>query len=660
MRHRRDVFYRLISLVALASPLVLRAQFQAPTDEELKMTSDPKAPGAAAIYLYREETTDDDLHFHTYYARIKVLAEKGKDLATVQIPYERGESKVKHIEGRTIHSDGTVIPLTVKPEDLVDIKTKHLQVNSIIFTLPSVEVGSILEYRLEVLYNEESAVSPTWHLQQPYFVRKEHFMFHPALQGTYFIRNDRGQILSQLMWAIIGPIDRLAVRSEKNHYTVDLTDVPPIHDDDWMPPMNAINWRVAFYYTYARSSADYWSVEGKWLAFGINAYVSLTDKLKKAAAEIVAPGDTDEVKARKLYAAVMKLDNTNFSRMKSEVERKKEKLKEIVTLDDVWAQQTGTGSQIALLYTALARAAGLKAWPARIVNRNDAVFDVNNLNTGQLDDYVVRIVIDGKDIWVDPVEKMCPFGELYWPHGLAGGLRENENGADVGYTPAANYTQNIDSRTADLTIDAQGNVKGIARISFAGSNATYWRQLALTDGDDAVKKDFMDSLRRDFPEGIEAELDHFLSLDDPERNLMAVVNISGQMGTATGKRFLLPGLFFQSRSRHPFVAQEKRETPIDVHYPNLEDSDVTYHLPVGYTVESAPETSDVKWQGHAALRIKSMTNDLGTLEVTRVFARNFTLLAPDAYNDLHDFYLKLAAADQQQIVLARTAAPKGN
>ena len=27
------------------------------------MTAEPKAPGAAAIYLYREETTDDNLHF---------------------------------------------------------------------------------------------------------------------------------------------------------------------------------------------------------------------------------------------------------------------------------------------------------------------------------------------------------------------------------------------------------------------------------------------------------------------------------------------------------------------------------------------------------------------------------------------------------------------
>ena len=42
------------------------AQFQAPTDEELKMTADPKAPGAAAVYLNIEEIANDPLHYQSY------------------------------------------------------------------------------------------------------------------------------------------------------------------------------------------------------------------------------------------------------------------------------------------------------------------------------------------------------------------------------------------------------------------------------------------------------------------------------------------------------------------------------------------------------------------------------------------------------------------
>jgi hypothetical protein len=40
-------------------------------------------------------------------------------LATISVPYVPGADKVTKIEGRTIHPDGTVIPLTVKPDDLL-------------------------------------------------------------------------------------------------------------------------------------------------------------------------------------------------------------------------------------------------------------------------------------------------------------------------------------------------------------------------------------------------------------------------------------------------------------------------------------------------------------------------------------------------------------
>jgi hypothetical protein len=48
--------------------------------------------------------------------------------------------------------------------------------------------------------------------------------------------------------------------------------------------------------------------------------------------------------------------------------------------------------------------------------------------------------------------------------------------------------------------------------------------------------------------------------------------------------------------------------------------------------------------------------------MTRTLARVFTLAKPEEYQDLRGFYQKVAAADQQQIVLSATAtaAVKGN
>jgi len=55
---------------------------------ELKMTSEPKAPGAPAIYLYREIDRKDlgRANSEFNYVRIKILTEEGRKYANIQIP----------------------------------------------------------------------------------------------------------------------------------------------------------------------------------------------------------------------------------------------------------------------------------------------------------------------------------------------------------------------------------------------------------------------------------------------------------------------------------------------------------------------------------------------------------------------------------------------
>lgn len=624
------------------------------------MTSDPKAPGAAAEYLYREETTDDNLHYHSLYVRLKVLTEKGKELATVRIPYERRSFKVAGIEGRTIHSDGTVIPLTAKPSDLTDVKTKGFQLNTMVFTLPSVEVGSILEYRLQIRYDDNMVSEPHWDVQQPYYVRKAHYMFVPSSTPGTFITNSRGDALDRLMWTVKAGPGQNVVKDNRGRYIFDCTDVPAIPTDDWMPPLNSLDWRVQFYYTQYTSGTEFWQKEGKRWAHETDDFANTTKSLRNAAQGLVGPNDTEEQKARKIYEAVMKLENTSFTREKSEAERKKEKIKDIRSAEDAWDQKRGSDDDLALLYVALARGAGLTAYPMQVVNRNRAIFDQTYLSLSQLDDYIAVVTVGGKEVYVDPGQKDCPFGLLSWKHTLAGGLRLTDKGVMYGTTPPLTYKETMLTRVADLVIDPSGNVTGTARFIMSGEEALRWRQRTLNNDETEVKKQFNEMIRAYIPDGVQADFDHFLGLDDYNENLMAIVKLSGSMGSATGKRFFLPGLFFESRAGHPFVTEGQRTVPIDVQYPKLDQEDVTYHLPAGYTMESAPPPTNLSWPQHAMMVIKT-SHDANTVDVVRELAYNYTILDPKDYGELHDFYQKVATADQQPLVLERSAAQsKGN
>ncbi len=637
----------VLLFLLLAAPALLRAQFQQPTPEELKMTADPKAPGVSAVYLYHEETADSQAGASSVYDRVKVLTEKGKELATVSIPYEPSVDRVAGIEGRTIHADGTVIPLTAKPSDLVDVKTKGFQKNTVTFTLPSVEAGSILEYRVKLRRDEDWTYLPTWRVQMPYFVHKAHYSFRP---GT--VRN--------LVYAIDIGNDAKVVEDKKGVFTLDIGDVPPEPDDDWMPPMNTLRWHVEFFAnTGANTAQAFWENEGKSWATWVEDFTKPTGQLRNVVSGIIAPDDTEDNKAAKIYAAVMKLENTAFTREKSKAERKKEKLKDIKKAEDIWKQQAGSDDEIALLYVALARAAGLKAWPMRVVDRNRAMFDNTYLSTWQLDDYIVVVELSGKTRYLDPGQKMCPFGSLHWKHTLATGLRLTDKGAIVATTPGLTYKNSTVQRTADLNIGADGSVKGTVRVGMTGPNSLYWRQLVLRNDEEEVRKQFNESMHDYLPEGVHADFDHFLGPDDPTVALMGIVTVSGNIGTATGKHVILPGLFFQSRAKHPFVAQDKRTMPVDVHFPSAEQDEVSYNLPPGFNVESMPQDANTAWPEHALLKIHA-SKDESSVTVRRTLAYNFAILGSGEYPNLHDFYLKVATADQQQLVLTRAPVVKGN
>jgi hypothetical protein len=61
--------------------------FQPVSPDELKLTTEPLAPGAPAILLYRQVDRDDNGHtsHEDHYFRIKILTEEGRKYADIEI-----------------------------------------------------------------------------------------------------------------------------------------------------------------------------------------------------------------------------------------------------------------------------------------------------------------------------------------------------------------------------------------------------------------------------------------------------------------------------------------------------------------------------------------------------------------------------------------------
>ena len=151
MNKRRVAVVCTCALMVVATGLwkagtVSGDDWQPISPEELKMTSVPEAPGAPAVILYRQVDRDDGRNPHEdTYIRIKVLTEEGRKYANVEIQYFKEYGGMTAIKARTVRPNGSIVPFDGKVYEQTIVKAKGLKYLAKTFTLPDVQVGSIIE-----------------------------------------------------------------------------------------------------------------------------------------------------------------------------------------------------------------------------------------------------------------------------------------------------------------------------------------------------------------------------------------------------------------------------------------------------------------------------------------------------------------------------------
>ena len=201
-------------------------------------------------------------------------------------------------------------------------------------------------------------------------------------------------------------------------------------------------------------------------------------------------------------------------------------------------------------------------------------------------------------------------------------------------------------------------MSGVVKLLMSGPEALRWRQLNLTADTAEVRRQLSGMLVGLLPQGISSEVAEIQGLGTSSGYLSVSAKVSGQLGSVTAKRMLIPAFFFSTRGMEQFVSEEKREAPVDLHYAEQVIDDAVYHLPAGYSIESAPQAAQLPWPEHAALVVKTQPGT-GVIDIKHIFARACVLVDAKEYSALRDYYQKVAATNQQQVVLT-SAAASGN
>lgn len=672
-RHALSAFALIAALIA---PLAARAQFAAntsfiePSKDELAMTSLPGYPGVAAVVLNREEITKDDLHTAFHYDRIKILTEDGKQYANVQLPYVTtsdvydlggaNDKTIDTIQGRTIHPDGTVIPFTGKPYLKVIEKGKDVKVQEKVFTLPDVTVGSIIEYRYSTRINDNLYEPPNWIIQGDLYVKSAHYVWYPTSEN---LSNAHGEIHT-ITWFPILPKDAEIKHTEtpgigaqgRPQLTYDLTvkDIPPVVEEEFMPPVSNYGYRVYWNFISESGGEDYWKTEGKDWSKRINAFANPNGDLKSATQQIIAGATTQDQKLRAIYTAVQKFENTAFTRRHDVREDKANGLGKVSNADDVFKHERGNPYQLTMLFIGMARAAGMEADAMLIPDRSKELFLPQWLSFDQFDDTIAVVNVDGKEMFFDPGERYCAYGHLAWQHTFVKGLRQKGSQTEFADAPGDGYSANLITRVANLNMDSNGQVTGKIDFTFSGSPALRWRHISLSGDDESFKHELRTSLEHMLPHSLEVKDVTVSDVDNYEQPLKVSYTVAGTAGSWTGKRLVLPADLFLANQKATFP-HEKRDIAVDFHYPSRVLDALRINFPSNFSVEASPSAAKFSLAKEAAygMNVVSAPNNFTT---RREYDFGEVFILPTEYTQLRSFYSQFETNDQQSIIL-KSATP---
>ncbi|MCU1221123.1 MAG: hypothetical protein JWN42_2320, partial [Candidatus Angelobacter sp.] len=538
---RPKLFFLLLAVPCLASSYSVLAfdDWQPIKPEELKMTADA-AHQSDAIILYHEETADDMSRHRWVYKRLKVLTEKGKDRASVEIPYDAKYVGISDIRARTIAPDGAITPFAGKAFNSTIVKAHGVKYLAKVLALPNVQVGSIIEWKYTE-YWESYVFAPHWVLQNDLLTKRAKFTFVPMFKAGHYIEDSRGDIKDRVFYTTVGlPANTAIKTTANNRMELELKDIPAFEEEDFTPPSEMLKMRVDFYYGSDKMGKpqEFWKSEGKYWSKELDKFAAHSAAVTAAVSKAIVPSDTPDQKARKIYAYVQKIKNLSYTGSDGRLEELlNHESREKRRVDDVLQLNEGFRDEIARLFWAMARAANLQAFAMRVADRDEYFFQANIPNPSQLTSEIVIVNVDGKEVFLDPGTPLCPFGHLAWQHTATQGLRQSADGAQLAPTPGASYKEAISKRVGRLTLSDDGSATGKIGIGWAGEEALTRRLSGLKTDEAGRKKELEDELKAMLPAGALVHLDSVVDWDNAEKQLSATFSVEiPSFASTAGKR----------------------------------------------------------------------------------------------------------------------------
>jgi len=328
----------------------------------------------------------------------KVLKEKGKEIAEVELEYDSTYERIELEFARTVTPDGKVV--YAGKQNIRDV-SKYLNfplysnARALIVSMPSVEIGSIIEYKAKVYSSQmvhKDDFSFVYGLRDKNPIAHEAFRLTTPLGKKVFFKEVNQQNFDGSL------LPKVSEEGGRKIYTWDFKNVEPIISEEHMPPLSLVNPAIKISsFTSWQEIYDWW----KELSAG---KLQATPEMKKFLAGLIKDCKSDYEKLQAIHAfcaqniryVALEYGQGGYEPHKAE---------------EVFLNRYGDCKDQAILLTTLLREAGLKAYPVLIATQG--VYDTaEDFPSTTFNHAICCAQIDGKLIFMDPTASTSALDEL--------------------------------------------------------------------------------------------------------------------------------------------------------------------------------------------------------------------------------------------------------
>ena len=642
------------TLTAGAQTIPVNTRFGAVSDSELEMTVYPPDTSAAVLVLYRKSVTDatvtSSLTFmrrtvHT--ERIKILKESGRDYADYKIFYATDSDpreQVKDIKVVTYNLENGKRTVDKLPHKLIFDEEVSDRRRSVSFSAQNVRVGSVVEVSF-TLDSPYVADIGTVYLQSTVPINiseavvsyAEYFHFNRMMRGSVPCQAETssnpetvmigGSTLSFAnMTDSYRAVDVPAYKAASHCYCPDLYRFGYTYD------LRYIDIDNVYHQDYSTSWGkvdELFRTEGRLKDF--YAKSRFTDEAARAKADTV-----DEA------AQVAAIRNAVVDKV-----RWNDRISSHASAAKAFKKQEGDSADINALVAAALNGAGFTADPVFLRTRSKGRIMDFHVSADAYNAVVLRVTSPSGQTWMMDASDDCGYLNVLPEDYLVEQARVIPLKGDAGWVNLSGLCRNQLSDTVAMEVAADGSITGTC--SLRGYNNWASDMKDEYDGYDKPD-DYAAAIENE--DGIEVDGLEFVGNGEWSPDASVSFSFSGE-ATVSGEHIYIRPFLTRYHSEGDFRDPE-RQIPVEFPFAETINYSARITIPEGYTVESLPQATMLNGGFMGSRTVVQCVYDGGrTVSVNFRYNRGLSIVSPEQYGALRDFWAHLCSTYDSTIVLRK-------